>query len=293
MSVDPGADPFVAHRGLLFTVAYEMLGSAADADDVVQETWLRWAEVDRAEVREPRAYLVRIVTRQALNRMRTLSRRREDYVGEWLPEPLLTSPDVAEDVELAESVSIAMLTVLQTLQPTERAVLVLHEVFDVPYEEIAVAVGKSTAAVRQIAHRARGHVAARRPRVAVSRDEQQAVVDRFLAAVTAGDVQGLIDVLAPDVVVVADSGGLAPAARRPVVGRERVANALARFPSFAPHVQITTPLVNGAVAARIDPGGEFDTALTFVVEDGRISRLYAMRNPHKLGRLDTVAELRR
>jgi RNA polymerase sigma-70 factor (TIGR02957 family) len=286
-------DPFVAHRRLLFTVAYEMLGSAADADDVVQETWLRWAEADRADVRDPRAYLVRIVTRQALNRMRTLSRRREDYVGEWLPEPLLTSPDVAEDVELAESVSIAMLTVLETLQPTERAVLVLHEVFDVPYDEIAEAVGKSSAAVRQIAHRARGHVAARRPRMAVSRTEQQQVVDRFLAAVTAGDVRGLIDVLAPDVVVVADSGGLAPAARRPVAGRERVANALARFATFAPHVDITTPLVNGAVAARIDPGGEFDTAITFVVEDGRITRLFAMRNPHKLGRLDEIAELGR
>jgi RNA polymerase sigma-70 factor (TIGR02957 family) len=286
-------DPFVAHRRLLFTVAYEMLGSAADADDVVQETWLRWAAADRADVRDPRAYLVRIATRQALNRMRTLARRREDYVGEWLPEPLLTSPDVAEDVELAESVSIAMLTVLETLQPTERAVLVLHEVFDVPYDEIGEAVGKSAAAVRQIAHRARGHVAARRPRMAVSRSEQQQVVDRFLAAVTAGDVQGLIDVLAPDVVVVADSGGLAPAARRPVVGRERVANALSRFATFAPRVEITTPLVNGAVAARIDPGGEFDTAITFVVEDGRITRLYAMRNPHKLGRLDEVAELGR
>jgi RNA polymerase sigma-70 factor (TIGR02957 family) len=286
-------DPFVAHRRLLFTVAYEMLGSAADADDVVQETWLRWAAADRADVRDPRAYLVRIATRQALNRMRTLARRREDYVGEWLPEPLLTSPDVADDVELAESVSIAMLTVLETLQPTERAVLVLHEVFDVPYDEIAEAVGKSGAAVRQIAHRARAHVAARRPRVAVSRSEQQQVVDRFLAAVTAGDVRGLIDVLAPDVVVVADSGGLAPAARRPVVGRERVANALSRFATFAPRVEITTPLVNGAVAARIDPGGEFDTAITFVVEDGRITRLYAMRNPHKLGRLDEVAELGR
>ena len=161
---------------------------------------------------------MRIVTRQALNRLRTVSRRREDYVGEWLPEPLLTSPDVAEDVELAESVSIAMLTVLETLGPTERAVLVLHEVFDVPYDEIAEAVGKSSAAVRQIAHRAREHVAARRPRMAVSRTEQQQVVERFLAALTAGDVQGLMDVLAPDVVVVADSGGLAPAARRPVVG---------------------------------------------------------------------------
>ena len=136
-------DPFVAHRSLLFTVAYEMLGSAADAEDVVQETWLRWADVDQAEVRDPRAYLVRIVTRQALNRLRTLARRREEYVGEWLPEPLLTSPDVAEDVELAESVSIAMLTVLETLGPAERAVFVLREVFDTPYDEIAEAVGKT------------------------------------------------------------------------------------------------------------------------------------------------------
>jgi RNA polymerase sigma-70 factor (ECF subfamily) len=286
-------DPFVAHRSLLFTVAYEMLGSAADADDVVQETWLRWAAADQAAVRDPRAYLVRIVTRQALNRLRTLARRREQYVGEWLPEPLLTSPDVAEDVELAESVSIAMLTVLETLGPTERAVLVLHEVFDVPYDEIAEAVGKSAAAVRQIAHRARQHVAARRPRVAVSRGEQQRVVERFLTALTAGDLQGLMDVLAPDVVVIADGGGLAPAARRPLVGRERVVAYLSRFAEFAPDVTITTLLVNGAVGARIDPAGELETALTVVVEDGRITRMYAMRNPHKLGRLDDVAELRR
>ena len=286
-------DPFLAHRRLLFTVAYEMLGSAADADDVVQEAWLRWADADRATVRDPRAYLVRIVTRQALNRLRTLSRRREDYVGEWLPEPLLTSPDVAEDVELAESVSIAMLTVLETLGPTERAVLVLHEVFDVPYDEIAEAVGKTSAAVRQIAHRAREHVAARRPRMAVSRTEQQQVVDRFLAALTAGDLQGLMDVLAPDVVVVADGGGLAPAARRPIAGRKRVAAALSHFAKLAPDVEITTLLVNGAVAARIDPAGELETAITFVVENGWITHMYAMRNPDKLGRLDEVAELRR
>jgi RNA polymerase sigma-70 factor (TIGR02957 family) len=289
-------DPFVDHRSLLFTVAYGMLGSAADAEDVVQETWLRWADIGdaaRDDVRDPRAYLVQMVTRQALNRLRTLARQREDYVGEWLPEPLLTSPDVAEDVELAESVSIAMLTVLETLGPAERAVFVLHEVFDVPYDQIAEAVGKSSEAVRQIAHRARRHVTARRPRMEVSRTEQQQVVERFLAALTAGDLQGLMDVLAPDVVVVADGGGLAPAALRPVAGRKRVASALSRFAEFAPKVEVTTPLVNGAVAARIDPGGEFDTAITFVVEDGRITRMYAMRNPHKLGRLDEVADLRR
>ena len=156
-------EAFARHRSLLFTVAYEMLGSASDAEDVVQETWLRWAGVDHAEVRDPRAYLVRIVTRQALNRMRSAARRREDYVGEWLPEPLLTSPDVAADIELAESVSMAMLTVLETLGPAERAVFVLREVFDTPYDEIAEAVGKSPTAVRQIAHRAREHVARSSP----------------------------------------------------------------------------------------------------------------------------------
>jgi len=289
-------DPFVTHRSLLFTVAYEMLGSAADAEDVVQETWLRWDAVGeraRTEVRDPRAYLVRVVTRQALNRLRTLARQREDYVGEWLPEPLLTSPDVAEDVELAESVSMAMLTALETLGPTERAVFVLREVFDVPYDEIAEAVGKSSASVRQIAHRAREHVAARRPRMAVSRTEQQQVVERFLAAVTTGDVQGLMDVLAPDVVLVADSGGLVRAVRHPIEGIKRVVAFLSSFPRLAPGATITTLLLNGSVAARIDTAGESDTALTFVVEDGRIARIYAIRNPHKLARLDQVAELHR
>ena len=221
-------DPFVAHRSLLFTVAYEMLGSAADAEDVLQESWLRWADVDQSQVRDPRAYLIRVVTRQALNQMRTLSRRREQYVGEWLPEPLLTSPDVAEDVQLAESVSIAMLTVLETLGPTERAVFVLREVFEMPYGEIAEAVGKSTVAVRQIARRAREHVAARRPRVRVSRSEQQAVVERFLVAVRTGQLQELMELLAPDVVFIADGGGLARAARSPIRGAEVVAKALAR-----------------------------------------------------------------
>jgi RNA polymerase sigma-70 factor (ECF subfamily) len=289
-------EPFVTHRSLLFTVAYEMLGSAADAEDVVQETWLRWADLGdaaREEVRDPRAYLLRIVTRQALNRLRTVARRREDYVGEWLPEPLLTSPDVAEDVELAESVSIAMLTVLETLGPAERAVFVLREVFDVPYDEIAEAVGKSSAAVRQIAHRARRHMAARRPRMEVSRTEQQQVVERFLAALNTGDVRGLMDVLAPDIVLVSDGGGLVPAARHPLEGVERVAAFLSHFKTVAPGAEVATLLLNGAVAARIDLAGELNTAVTFVIEEGRISRIYAIRNPHKLGRLEEVAELRR
>jgi RNA polymerase sigma-70 factor (ECF subfamily) len=265
-------DAFARHRSLLFTVAYEMLGSAADAEDVVQETWLRWAEVDHETVRDPRAYLVRIVTRQALNRLRSLARRREDYVGEWLPEPLLTSPDVAVDVELAESLSFAMLTVLETLGPVERAVFVLREVFDTPYEEIAEAVGRSAATVRQIAHRARDHVAARRPRMQVSTTEQQQAVDRFLAAIRDGDLQGLLDVLAPDVVAVGDGGGLAPAARRPIRGAERVAGLLMHGLRAA-DLQAKAAWLNGAPAIRIDVGGQVTAAVTLAVESGRITRI--------------------
>ncbi|MCZ7422445.1 RNA polymerase sigma-70 factor [Verrucosispora sp. WMMA2121] len=289
-------DPFVAHRSLLFTVAYEMLGSAADAEDVVQETWLRWADLDtevRAEVRNPRSYLVRIVTRQALNRLRTLARRREEYTGQWLPEPLLTSPDVAEDVELAESVSFAMLTVLETLGHTERVVFVLREVFDTPYDEIAAAVGRTPAAVRQIAHRAREHVAARRPRVRVSRAEQEAVVDRFLAAVRGGDLRELLDVLAPDVIVVADSGGLAPAARRPVESARRVAPLLAKLTEMGLDYQVTPMWINGAVAVRFDLDGRLFAVVNLLIVDGRISRLYSVLNPHKLAHLDRRTHLTR
>jgi RNA polymerase sigma-70 factor (ECF subfamily) len=290
-------DPFVTHRGLLFTVAYEMLGSAADAEDVVQETWLRWdaiGEGARAAVGDPRAFLVRMVTRKALDRLRWNARRREEYVGEWLPEPLLTAPDVADDVELAESVSIAMLTVLETLTPTERAVFVLREVFNTPYDEIAEAVGKSAAAVRQVAHRAREHVAARRPRMEVSRTEQQAVVERFVAAVTQGDLQGLLDVLAPNVVLVADGGGVVQAVVNPVIGAKKVANLLRPFNRLAPDAEILPVLLNGALGVRIVGTVDgADTAISFVVEDGRISRIYAIRNPAKLGRIDAQATLSR
>jgi RNA polymerase sigma-70 factor (TIGR02957 family) len=283
-------DPFVAHRSLLFTVAYEMLGSAADAEDVLQESWLRWAGADRSQVHDPRAYLVRVVTRQALNRLRTLARRREDYVGEWLPEPLLTSPDVADDVELAESVSIAMLTVLETLGPTERAVFVLREVFEMPYEEIAEAVGKSAGTVRQIALRAREHVAARRPRMQVSRLEQQAVTERFLAALRTGRLQELMDVMAPDVVLVADGGGIAAAALAPVHGAELVARVLARASQSA--FAAATVWLNGAPAGRIEVAGE-PAAVSLVVEDGLVTRIYLVRNPRKLTRLDEAADLAR
>ncbi|MFJ3307563.1 RNA polymerase sigma-70 factor [Streptomyces sp. NPDC086549] len=285
-------DPFVAHRSLLFTVAYEMLGSAADAEDVLQETWLRWADIDQSQVRDPRAYLVRAVTRQALNRLRTLSRSREDYVGQWLPEPVLTSPDVAEDVELAESVSIAMLTVLETLGPVERAVFVLREVFDMPYGEIAEAVGKSAAAVRQIARRAREHVAARRPRVQVSRSEQQAVVERFVIALRTGRLQELLEVMAPEVVMIADGGGFVAAALVPIHGAEVVAELLARANRVVAAFDATTVWLNGAPAGRIEVDGE-PGAVSLVVESGRVTRIYVLRNPRKLTRLDKPTELAR
>jgi RNA polymerase sigma-70 factor (TIGR02957 family) len=285
-------DVFARHRSLLFTVAYEMLGSAADAEDVVQETWLRWADVDHLLVRNPRAYLVRIVTRQALNRLRSVALRREDYVGEWLPEPLMTSPDVATDVELAESVSIAMLTVLESLGPAERAVFVLREVFDTPYDEIAEAVGKSPAAVRQIAHRARGHVDARRPRMPVSTTEQREAVDRFIAAVRNGDLQSLLDVLAPDVVVVADGGGVVGAALRPIQGAARVGGWLIRGLRSVDFDAVNVWL-NGSPAIRLEIDGQVDTAVSLTVEAGRITHIYAIRNPHKLAGLDGVAALSR
>ena len=280
-------DPFIAHRSVLFTVAYEMLGSAADAEDVLQESWLRWADVDHSQVRDPRAYLVRTVTRQALNRLRTLSRRREEYIGEWLPEPVLTGPDVAEDIELADSVSIAMLTVLETLGPTERAVFVLREAFAMPYDEIAEAIGKSAAAARQIARRARDHVAAHRPRMSVSKSEHRAVVEQFLAALRTGEVQTLLEVLAPDVVLLADGGGLVAAAPTPIRGAELVATMLAR-----PDRKVSTVWLNGAPAGLVEIDGQL-AAVSVVVEGGRVTRIHAMANPQKLTRLEAPTELAR
>ena len=286
-------DAFVAHRNLLFTVAYEMLGSAADAEDVLQETWLRWADVDVDEVRDPRAYLVRITTRLALNRIRSASRRRESYVGPWLPEPLLTSPDVAEDVELADSVSTAMLLVLETLGPTERAVFVLREVFDLPYDEIAAAVDKTPAAVRQIAHRARNHVEARRPREVVGSSEHGEVTEKFMAAVATGDLQSLMDVLAPDVVLITDGGGVKQAALRPIHGVEKVLRFLEAVTPKDAINRAEPVLINGGLGFRLLTDGELDTIATLRIDGDKVTGLYFVRNPHKLGRVATEVPLAR
>jgi RNA polymerase sigma-70 factor (TIGR02957 family) len=284
---NPATEAFVAHRNLLFTVAYEMLGSAADAEDVLQETWLRWVDVDLETVRDQRAYLVRITTRQALNRLRTLGRRKESYVGPWLPEPLLTAPDVADDVELADSLSMAMLLVLETLTPTERAVFVLREVFDLGYDEIAEAVDKTPAAVRQIAHRARAHVAARRPRDVVSPAASQAALAAFQHAVETGDLQGLLDVLAPDVVLLADGGGVKQAVPRPIVGADKVTRLFtAGFAKVGTAMSVEPAQVNGWPALILRLGGEIDGVMALRVEDGLVAGLYYVRNPEKLSRVE-------
>ncbi len=290
---DPATEAFLAHRNLLFTVAYEMLGSAADTEDVLQETWLRWAGVDLDTVANQRAYLVRITTRQALVRLRSLGRRRESYVGTWLPEPLLTAPDVAEDVELAESVSMAMLLVLETLTPTERAVFVLREVFDLAYDEIAEAVDKSPAAVRQIAHRARAHVAARRPRGVVSAAETRDALEAFQRAADTGDLQRLLDLLAPDVVFLGDGGGIAQAVLAPVVGADRVARVLRAGLARIDAASLQPAQVNGYPALILRFDGEIDTVLAVRIDDGLITGLYAVRNPEKLSHMERETALHR
>ena len=292
--LDAATEAFLTHRNLLFTVAYELLGSAADAEDVLQETWLRWAGVDLATVRDQRAYLVRITARQALGRLRTLGRRKESYVGPWLPEPLLTAPDVAEDVELADSVSMAMLLVLENLTPTERAVFVLREVFDLAYDEIAEAVGKSPAAVRQIAHRARAHVAARRPRGLISPAETRDALEAFQRATETGDLQALLDLLAPDVVFLGDGGGVKQAVLRPVVGADRVARLLAIGLNRIAAIASLQPVqVNGYPALILRLNGEIDAVIAVRIDDGLISGLYSVRNPEKLSHLEQETTLRR
>ncbi|MGW4487968.1 RNA polymerase sigma-70 factor [Amycolatopsis sp. NPDC004368] len=290
---DRATELFLTHRNLLFTIAYEMLGSAADAEDVLQETWLRWVGVDLDEVRNERAYLVQVTTRQALGRLRTLGRRKESYVGTWLPEPLLTAPDVAEDVELAESVSMAMLLVLETLTPTERAVFVLREVFDLGYSEIADAVDKSDAAVRQIAHRAREHVAARRPRGPVSRAATRDALAAFQHAIETGELQGLLDVLSPDVVFFGDGGGVKQAVLRPVVGAERVARILgAGLGRLASATRLPVQ-VNGFPALTVHFDGALDTVLALRIDDGLVTGIYAVRNPAKLSHMEREQSLQR
>jgi RNA polymerase sigma-70 factor, ECF subfamily len=283
--VSEHADRFTALRPLLFTIAYEILGSATESDDVLQESYLRWAEVDLDTVRDTKSYLAQLVTRQSLNALRAQARRREEYVGPWLPEPLLVDTDDAgSDVVLAESVSMAMMVVLESLTPDERAVFVLREVFGFGHDEIAAAVGKSAAAVRQMAHRAREHVQARRKRFEpVDAATSEQITLQFFATAASGDVSSLIELLAPDVVWTADSAGKVSAARRPVHGADRVARliiGLLRTAGEQGRVELAT--YNNAPALKLYLGDSFEGVITVEITDGRISHFYAMRNPEKL-----------
>jgi RNA polymerase sigma-70 factor (ECF subfamily) len=282
---DP-ADPdtFSAHREVLFAIAYRMLGSVSDAQDAVQDAWLRWASVDHSAVRQPRAYLIQIISRLCLDRLRSATSRREMYVGPWLPEPLATDPDIADGVARAESVSMALLVVLETLSPLERAVFVLREAFDLPYGEIAEALGSTEPAVRQLAHRAREHVAARRPRYDSDPRAHRTVSERFLAACAGGELAPLVDVLAPDVTLVADSGGLTPAPPRPLRGAKTVARFLLYGLRQSPDDVRLVPRTLNAGPGLVAFSGEAPLATLVLDSDGgRIATIYLVSNPGKLG----------
>ncbi|TDC46502.1 RNA polymerase sigma-70 factor [Actinomadura sp. KC345] len=290
-------DPFEEHRNLLFAVAYRMLGTAADAEDAVQDAWLRWSAADRSDVADPKAYLVRITSNVALDRLRSARAKRETYVGPWLPEPMLTAPDVAEDVEMSESVSMAMLVVLETLSPLERAVFVLKEVFGYPFAEIAKALDRTEASVRQLGTRARKHVEARRPRFAAGGAERREATDRFFDAVLGGDVNRLMEVLAPDVTLWTDGGGKVKAARRVIHGADKISRWIGAV-TGAPYVGVEPADMrmrrvdlNGEPALVIEgPAGPIGTVTIDLNDDGRIQAVYMVANPDKLS---SIAEGRR
>ncbi|ETA05124.1 RNA polymerase sigma24 factor [Gordonia alkanivorans CGMCC 6845] len=287
---DRRAARFAELRPLLFTVAYEMVGTAADAEDVLQDSYLRWAEVDDTEIADTKAYLAKIVTRQALNALRSRSRRREEYVGPWLPEPILTDErDLADDVVLAEAVSTAMLIVLESLSPNERAVFVLREVFGFSYDEVGDMLGKPAATVRQIGHRARNHVEARRPRFdPVDSERAVAVVDAFLSAAQSGDVDGLLTMLAPDVEFTADSDGKVMAVKHPIHGALAVARLLTGFARLGRDLdyRLEPAVFNNQSGVAIYIDDRLEGTFTLHIVDGVIEQIYAMRNPDKLTGLE-------
>jgi RNA polymerase sigma-70 factor (ECF subfamily) len=294
------AAEFAEHRQVLVGAAYRVVGSVADAEDVVQETWLRWAaaSVDRAEIRDVRAYLIRITTRLALNRLRQQKAQREQYVGPWLPEPIAAAPateDPAAVAEVADSVSMAMLVVLETLSPLERAAFVLREVFDLPFGEIADTLGRSETAVRQLAHRAREHVHARQPRHHVDKARHTEVTSQFLAAAWSGDFDQVVSLLAPDVVLVSDGGGKKKAALRPLHGAEKIARWLfgvLAADEEAAGFEIRLAELNGEDAFIAYNGDEVDSVgFTEIDDSGRICQIYVVRNPDKLTGIPRLPDL--
>ena len=288
---------FEEYRALLISVAYRILGSVTDAEDAVQEAWLRWSGVNPSDVRDPRAFLVRVVTRLAIDRLRHAKTRRESYVGPWLPEPIITGCDVAEDVALAESVSMAMLVLLETLSPLERAVFVLREAFGLRYAEIADVLGRKEEAVRQLARRARDHVQERRSRFDADQSEQRRVTERFLEATSTGDFEALVAVLSPEVTLVADGGGRALAPRRPIRGADKVARFLlavateermARFlrsvgsEPIVADLRVRVAPVNGGPGILVVSGDKPISALVLDVSEGVVRTIHLVANPEKL-----------
>jgi RNA polymerase sigma-70 factor, ECF subfamily len=289
LRVHGGAGPgsaFHAARPLLVGVAYRVLGTVSDAEDVVQEAWLRWAKVDTTTVSDPTAFLVRTVSRLAIDRLRRIKARRETYVGPWLPEPLLTSPDPAEDAGRADSVSMAMLVVLETLSPLERTVFVLHEAFAFPYADIADMLERSPAAVRQLAHRAREHVQARRPRFEADARKRRDATERFLRASADGDLAALLELLAPDATLWADGGGKAKAPLRPIHGRDKIARFFVGISgdAFPPDGTVRIVEVNGgpAVVLHTSTGPVAAALVDLDPITGLIAVIRLIGNPDKL-----------
>ncbi|WP_225634974.1 RNA polymerase sigma-70 factor [Streptomyces solaniscabiei] len=293
MTTDISTDVFEEHRPLLLGVAYRMLGRLADAEDVVQEAWLRWSRADRTDVREPRGYLVRVTTRLAVDRLRQIKSRGETYVGPWLPEPYVTDfgdvvPDTAERAVLADSVSLAVLVVLESLSPLERAVFVLREAFGYPYADIAAVLEREEPAVRQLAARARKHVDERRPRYDVDPAQRRDLTERFLAAAAEGDLEGLMAILAPGVRLVGDSGGKSRAPLRVLETADKVGRFLVGAArKNAPDATLRFLEVNGGPAALVLAGGKPDFVLQLDIADGRVQAVYILRNPDKLRSLPT------
>ena len=287
---DTAEAAFTAHRSRLVGVAYRLLGSVGDAEDVVQEAWLRWARVDTDTVADPLAFLVRTVSRLALDRMRRVAARRETYVGPWLPEPVLTAgrDDPAAEAERAASVSLAMLVVLETLSPLERTVFVLHEAFGYSAAEIAEIIERSPAAVRQLAHRAREHVAARRPRFPADPAVRRAATERFVRASVEGDLAALLELLAPEATLWADGGGKAKAPLRPIHGADKIARFFAAVgtEALAPGSSIEIVEVNeGPAAVLVGPDGPIAVLQLDLGDDGRVADVRFLGNPDKMSGL--------
>ncbi|MQS13481.1 RNA polymerase sigma-70 factor [Streptomyces kaniharaensis] len=272
---------------MIFGIAYRMLGSVADAEDLVQDTWLRWSRVT-GPVAHPGAYLARTVTNLALNRLDSAAVRRESYVGPWLPEPLVTEPDATEDVERAETVSLAVMVLLESLSPLERAVFVLKEAFGFSYKEIAEALDRTEAACRQVGSRAKAHVQAGRPRYDAPPELRRRATDEFLAACAGGDLNRMLELLAPDVTSWTDGGGVVRAALRPITGADKVARfILGVLSQLGEGADARPALVNGQPGLLVTVDGAVDSVMAFDFVEGsdggpRIAAMRSIRNPHKL-----------